>query len=201
MVIMSRSRMGLVALPICIFMPRLLPLLGQSWAWLAGSMVATSMAVTFAPLRLRVEAGIATINNMRAGSNRVRNTLERMAIERWDAEAFWFGHGRVAPGSHLVEFMPIGSHHTWFGLLFVKGLIGFMALALPFLIHAALITKDAIHHPRGRLPLGLMMVLIILSIGENIEIEAYLLWPALMALGIHARQMAARKSDLGHGAH
>ncbi|MBL1435593.1 MAG: O-antigen ligase domain-containing protein [Rhodobacteraceae bacterium] len=198
MVIMSRSRMGLIALPICVFIPRMLPLLGQVWVWMAGSMVAASMAAVFAPLRVEVEHSIAAINNMRAGSNRVRSTLERMAVERWESEAFWFGHGRVAPGSHLVEFMPIGSHHTWFGLLFVKGLVGFMALALAFFIHAALIAKDAVYHPRGRLPLGLMMVLMILSLGENIEIEAYLLWPALMALGIHARQMATGPSDLGH---
>ena len=37
---------------------------------------------------------------------------------RIEIDAFWFGHGTVAPGPHLVEYMPIGSHHTWFGLLF-----------------------------------------------------------------------------------
>jgi hypothetical protein len=43
--------------------------------------------------------------------------------------------------------------------------------------------------PRGRLPLGIMMTLTLLSFGENIEIEAYLLWPGLMVLGIHAREI------------
>ena len=31
--------------------------------------------------------------------------------------------------------------------------------------------------------------MIVLSFGENMEIEAYLLWPALLMLGIHAREM------------
>ena len=42
-----------------------------------------------------------------------------------------FGHGIVERGSHLVEFMPIGSHHTWNGLLFIKGGVGMLALAVP----------------------------------------------------------------------
>lgn len=201
MVLMSRSRMGLIALPVCIAFPRMLPLLGHTWAWLFGSVLAGSMTVLFIPLRNWLENTMAAISNMRAGSSRVRGTLQRIAVERWESEAIWFGHGRVAPGSHLVEYMPIGSHHTWFGLLFVKGVIGVLALAIPFFIHLMLITKDAIYHPRGRLPLGLMMVLTILSLGENIEIEVYLLWPALVALGIHARQMADDRSDPRHDPH
>jgi hypothetical protein len=38
-----------------------------------------------------------------------------------------------------------------------------------------------------------MIVFLILSMGENIEIEAYLMWPALLLLGIHLREMAERK--------
>ena len=38
--------------------------------------------------------------------------------------------------------------------------------------------------------MGIMMTFTLLSFGENIEIEAYLLWPALMMLGTHAREIA-----------
>jgi len=34
-----------------------------------------------------------------------------------------------------------------------------------------------------------MMTLTLWSFGENIELEAYLLWPALLVLGIQAREM------------
>jgi hypothetical protein len=50
---------------------------------------------------------------------------------------------------------------------------------------------DAALRPRGYLPLGILLVIVMLSFGENIEIEAYLLWPGLMVLGIHAREVAA----------
>jgi hypothetical protein len=74
-------------------------------------------------------------------------------------------------------------------LLFVKGLVGFLALLVPFVWQMVLALKDAIMGPRGRLPLGIMMTLTLLSFGENIEIEAYLLWPGLIVLGIHAREI------------
>jgi hypothetical protein len=54
--------------------------------------------------------------------------------------------------------------------------------------------KDSALGPRGRLPLGIMMTLTILTFGENIEIEAYLLWPGLVLLGIHAREMATDRA-------
>jgi len=70
-----------------------------------------------------------------------------------------------------------------------KGLVGFLALLVPFVWQLVLALKDAAKGPRGRLPLGIMMTLTMLSFGENIEIEAYLIWPGLIVLGIHAREI------------
>ena len=136
------------------------------------------------------QASVAAFKGARADSTRVREALQRIAFERWREEAPWFGHGTVQPGPHLVEYMPIGSHHTWFGLLFVKGLVGFGALFVPLVAHLVVVVADATRHPRGRLPLGILMTLILLSFGENLEIEAYMFWPALLMLGVHLREMA-----------
>ena len=46
------------------------------------------------------------------------------------SDLIW-GHGTVERGPHIVEYMPIGSHHTWNGLLFVKGMVGYAGLAVP----------------------------------------------------------------------
>jgi hypothetical protein len=35
------------------------------------------------------------------------------------------------------------------------------------------------------------MTMVLLSFGENIEIEAYMLWPGLVMLGVHLREMQA----------
>ncbi len=195
MVLLSKSRMSLVALVVCTMGPRLLPLVIRSWAWMVASALAAAMAALAVPLIRSAGDAVAAFKAARADSTRVRETLQRIAEERWWTEAKWFGHGTVAPGPHLVEYMPIGSHHTWYGLLFVKGIVGFCALLVPMLWQLALALKDAALGPRGRLPLGLMLVFVILSFGENIEIEAYLLWPALLVLGIHAREMAADRRE------
>ncbi|PYG31910.1 hypothetical protein C8N36_104335 [Pelagimonas varians] len=188
MIFASKSRMGLVGLVACTLGPRMMPLVLRSWAWMIVAGLTASLGVIGVRLVQALSDGVAAFKGARADSTRVRATLQSIAKERWQEEAVWFGHGTVQPGPHLVEYMPIGSHHTWFGLLFVKGVVGFLAFAVPLIWQTSIALIDAARGPRGRLPLGLCMVLILLSFGENIEIEVYLLWPALVILGIHARE-------------
>ncbi len=191
MILASKSRMGLVGLVACTVGPRLLPLVLKGWAWHVTAALTASLAVVGTALLSFVQNGITAFKEARADSTRVRETLQRIAEERWQNDAFWFGHGTVQPGPHLVEYMPIGSHHTWFGLLFVKGVVGFLALAVPLGLHICVVMADAARTPRGRLPLGILMTMVLLSFGENIEIEAYMLWPGLVMLGVHLREMQA----------
>jgi hypothetical protein len=190
MIFASKSRMGLVGLVACTIAPRMMPLLLKGWAWQVVAGLTASMAVFGTIIATSATNAVSAFKGARADSTRVRATLQRIASERWQNEAFWFGHGTVHPGSHAVEYMPIGSHHTWFGLLFVKGFVGLIGLLIPFAWQTLLSLIDAARGPRGRLPLGVMMTLTLLSFGENIEIEAYLLWPGLIILGIHAREMS-----------
>jgi hypothetical protein len=190
MILASKSRMGLVGIVACTVGPRMLPFVLRGWAWQLVAGLTTSLALIGPALATMGLDAVATFKGARADSTRVRETLQRIAGERWINEAFWFGHGRVAPGSHAVEYMPIGSHHTWWGLLFVKGLVGMLALFIPFVWQMWMALLDAAKGVRGRLPLGIMMTLTLLSFGENVEIEAYMLWPALVILGIHARECA-----------
>lgn len=197
MIFMSKSRMGLVGLVACTMGPRMLPLILQGWAWQMAAGLAASLAVIGTWLLQTLKDGVSTFKNARADSTRVRETLQRIAGERWWNDAFWFGHGRVQPGAHIVEYMPIGSHHTWWGLLFVKGVVGFWALFVPLVWHIGVIVIDGVKHPRARLPLGIMMTIVLLSFGENLEIEAYMLWPSFVILGLHLREMAddAKEKD------
>ena len=85
------------------------------------------------PLINWLSSGYADIKASRPDSTRVRQTLERLALQRWESEAPIWGHGIVEKGPKIVEGMPIGTHHSWYGLLFVKGIVGLLALAIPLI--------------------------------------------------------------------
>jgi hypothetical protein len=122
----------------------------------------------------------------RAGSTRVRMALKRIAIDRWEREAPLWGHGVVEPGPHLVEAMPIGSHHTWAGLLFVKGVSGFVALAVPMAATLVDLLRRA-SSPRyalGSTGLAMIVILLLYTFGENLEILVYLYWPGMVIMGM-----------------
>ena len=139
-----------------------------------------------------INDSIGAFRAARASSSRVREALGKIAMERWRAEAPFFGHGVVQRGSHYVEFMPIGSHHTWYGLLYVKGVVGVAALALPLLwtfIEMLVLSESS---ALGRVGLSVVFLLVFYSGGENLEILSYLFWPALLLLGAAHREAGQR---------
>jgi hypothetical protein len=131
-----------------------------------------------------IESFNEAFRGARAGSSRVRAALGRIALDRWQKEAPIWGHGVVERGPHLVEYMPIGSHHTWFGLLFVKGAVGFVALAVPLLWSFVDLLIKAQKSDTARTGLSIVLVLFLYTFGENLEILAYLFWPGLVMLGL-----------------
>lgn len=193
MIYFSKSRMSLVSLSVCIIVPRLMPFLTRPLAWFGLSIGASSLAVFGDTVLGAIVSAVEGFRTARVSSSRVRDTIQNIGYYRWKSEAVWFGHGTVERGPHIVEYMPIGSHHTWYALLFVKGIVGFLTFLLLMVWHLFLVLKDAILSDRGRLPLALMLNLLILTFGENIEIEVYLLWPAFVLLGIHAKELNEKK--------
>lgn len=120
----------------------------------------------------------------RADSSRVRAALKEIAFYRARTEAPIWGHGVVQQGPHLVEFMPIGSHHTWAGLAFVKGMVGFYSLAIPMFLSFLILLIKAQKYETARRGLAVLFILFLYTFGENLEILAYLYWPGLIIIGI-----------------
>ena len=182
-IVLCKSRMSLMGVVVGVAAPRLLPLVLRGWAWGAMAVLSTAMVVVGT-------LAVATLGElwegfraMRANSTRVRDTLQSIAKERWATEAPWFGHGSVEPGAHVTEHMLIGTHHTWFGLLFVKGAVGALMFAIPMVWTLLTLMRLCIVSPRGRLPLGLFLGMLLFSFGENLEVLVYMLWPALVVIG------------------
>ncbi|GAA0283676.1 hypothetical protein GCM10009127_26380 [Alteraurantiacibacter aestuarii] len=186
--LLSQSRLALVALVVIWPLSFGISRLGKAWLWWAAAPVVLGLGLLAPSLVALAEQAASDFSSARADSSRVREILGRIAIERWQTEAPWFGHGIVEQGPHLVEFMPIGSHHSWYGLLFVKGTMGLLALAIPLIMALAAMAWLAVRDPLGRIGLSMVLVMCLYSFGENLEILAYLYWPALVVIGIAARR-------------
>lgn len=188
MCLMSQSRLALLAMIVVGATTYGFSRISRSWiiglaavAVLFAGMLAGRLIEAFSDATARFSAA-------RAASSRVRATLGRIALQRWESEAPIWGHGVVERGPHLVEFMPIGSHHSWYGLLFVKGIVGFFALLVPIVWSTCEMLVKAQSSRTARSALAMMIILILYSFGENLEILVYLFWPAMVVIGIATRQ-------------
>ena len=186
--LMTASRLTLIAIPGVLAICYILSSLTRPVLAAAGAGVATIGSFTLPQILLFVQELGDRFNGARAASTRVRALLRSIALHRWQSEAFWFGHGIVEKGPHIVEHMPIGSHHTWFGLLFVKGIIGLLALAVPLAVTFVELVVKAQSDRVARCALGVVIVCFFYTFGENFEALAYLIWPGLVVIGIAARR-------------
>ncbi len=179
-----KSRLALVSLLLTPVFTNLLSRLSRPLVLMLLG-VTSAIAGAFAPAITSLFDDIMTkFTEARAASSKVRRILKEIAGHRWETEAPIWGHGVVEAGPHVAEFMPIGSHHTWFGLLFVKGLVGFYSLAIPMLLSFFVLVIRSQRYEVAKVGLGVLITLFLYTFGENLEILAYLYWPGLIVMGI-----------------
>ncbi len=184
----SQSRLSLIAVPMLLVILPLLSSLLRAWPAAIAASLLTLGTLVLTQITDALDDAVQAFMGARADSSRVRSALARIAYHRWETEAPIFGHGVVERGSHLVEFMPIGSHHTWHGLLFVKGAVGFAALVLPLAWSFCELLAKAQRDAVARAAFGMVLVLVFNSFGENLEILAYLAWPGLLVIGVASKR-------------
>ena len=181
---MSQSRLAILVAPVIGIVIIGLSNLTRPMVFSA-STAASVAALPFFDILIRMlEDAQDRFKNARAASSRVRATLQSIARHRWWNEAPIWGHGTVERGPHLVEFMPIGTHHTWNGLLFVKGIVGFTALAAPMACSGVELMAKAQTDRAARAALGVLLVIFIYTFAENMETLIYLFWPGMVIIGI-----------------
>lgn len=122
-------------------------------------------------------------NAARASSSSVRDTLKRIALDRFKEAPIW-GHGAVERGPHLVQFMYIGSHSTFYGVLFIKGIVGFFAFVIPLTYSFFNLLIKAQKSETAKAGLSIILILISYSFAENLEFLAYIFWPGLLMMGL-----------------
>lgn len=157
--------------------------------WILATLVVCTILLLGEPIIQHIFNTYEEIKQARPKSTQVRAALEDIALQRWESEAPIWGHGIVEAGPKSVEFMPIGSHHSWLGLLFVKGIVGFFALFIPMLLTGLYLLIETPHSKTARIGLLLFIILVCYSFTENLEILTYLFWPALIWIGMALNPM------------
>ena len=184
MILLSQSRAGLAIFIMLFPMVLFADKLKQPWFLLAAGVLLPAMLLLSEPIYTWLMDSYEQVKQQRPGSTRVRQALANIALQRWQAEAPIWGHGIVERGPAIVEGMPIGSHHSWYGLLFVKGVVGVVALAVPMLLTSIYLIWQTQFNDTARMALCMMAVFICYSFFENLEILSYLYWPAMLIVGM-----------------
>lgn len=187
MVLLCKSRMALLCMMVSWPLAFSISKLSRGWPMFLAGVASLFGGLFAAPIIDTLTATLDKVNGMRAGSNRVRGALNDMAFDRWWTEARVWGHGIVERGPHHVEYMPIGSHHTWLGLLFVKGAIGFLAMMVAMIWTTLDLAITSQNRTTARGGLAIIFVMWFFSFSENLEMLAYLYWPGLVLIGISLR--------------
>jgi hypothetical protein len=188
--VMSQSRLAAISLPAVTLMVVFLSNLTRPAPFVIAAVIIILAVLSYDQIWAAYDYATDMFVKSRADSSYVRATLQSIAQHRWTMEAPVWGHGIVERGPHLVQFMPIGSHHTWNGLLYVKGAIGFGALAVALSSTFFWVLLQAQADRLARAALAVLLIIVLYSFGENLEILVYLIWPGLLIVG------AALKHDL-----
>ena len=194
MILLSQSRVGLGIFIVIVPVFLLAKQLENPWVLITIGLLIPIVIVFSESLYELVMDLYQQAKELRPESTRVRSALQNLAVQRWQAEAPIWGHGVVESGDKFVEFMPIGSHHTWFGLLFIKGLVGFIALAVPMGLSMIYFLFYFQQNIQVRTALCFLIVFFGYSFFENLEILTYLYWPALFWIGMAFKQIQGRSS-------
>jgi hypothetical protein len=150
----------------------------------------------FSSLLLRVTTDFKdAFLDARSESTKVRKALIDVAFERSKEAPIW-GHGTQEPSPKALEHMPIGSHTTWGGLMFVHGLAGLVAFLVPMLCTFIELLIKAQKSTMAKVGLSVLLVLVFFSSGENIDSLAYLCWPAWVIIGIALKESVQSPSSV-----
>lgn len=199
MIIFSVSRLAIVCLPFVLVSVWFLTNFMRPWVQLASSAISFISGLVAVNIIDGLEWLKQAVNSIRkdsSSSSRTRDLIYAMTLDKWRNEAPVWGHALNAEeGPGALAHMPIGSHQTWYGLLYTHGLVGFV----PFLLVVAGSLIDLLikaqQDSEAKLALSILIVILMSSFTDNIQLFAYMYWAGLLMIGIVWSQDASVESS------
>jgi hypothetical protein len=185
MVIGSVSRLAILCIPLVLCLLWLSISFVRIEVQLGASLMSFLLGIWSSALINWIKTIQQKFDQFRPGSSNIRAAIRQMTLNRWWTEAPVWGHGIVlSKGPASIGHMPLGTHHAWYGVLYLHGLVGFFAFAIPLFITLVNLVSQVRTVLMAKVGLSIILVLMIFSFGDNIENLAYLYWPGLLILGI-----------------
>ncbi len=192
MIVFSWSRLAIVSLILVPTAVYFLSNIIRPWMHFAASIAFFLSGLFFANIVSLLDFLHNQVDSIRKDSKSSSNTREAiysLTLYRWKNEALIWGHGVIEDkGPSVIEHYPIGSHNTWYGLLYLHGLVGFSAFFIAILWTFIDLLIKAQSNSQAKLCLGLFIVILLSSLTDNIQTFAYMFWPALLMLGINFKK-------------
>lgn len=181
--ICSGSRAAVVALPLALILTWILSRAAKPYLLIAYGVAATLVGIAWAPVTEALRAYVDRVRGSRPGSTRVRDTLDRIALDRFP-DAPIFGHAVPERGPKIVEHMPIGSHNTFTALLFLRGIVGFAAYVIGLAASFLNLWWTSLTMTVAFCGLQVWWILVFNSRYDSAEVTIYLVWQSLVVMGI-----------------
>lgn len=188
MIIGSFSRAAIVCLPFILLLVWFLGQLTQPTTYVTLGITSFITSIFTPQLLNLVQTSREQFDSFRASSSEVRGLLVNLALDRWNEAPIW-GHAVVTP---WMNTPGIGTHHTWVGLLFIRGIVGLTAFILPLTWSFIDLLYKAQKSSTAKVGLSIILVLFIFSSVVDISYIVHLYWLGLIMLGI------ALKEKLNH---
>ena len=198
MTVLSVSRLAVLCLPFTIVSVWLLTNFYRPWVQITAGL-GSFLSGILAPILINWGSAFwSQFHSFRASSSRVRLILVRMTLYRWRNEAPIWGHGiGDSRGPAITKHMPLGSHHTWFSLLFTHGIVGCIAFAVAMIWSFIDLVIKAQNYQLAKVGLSILLVILVFTISEKVNTLAYLYWPGLIIIG-KAFQVSNGEWEMGH---
>jgi hypothetical protein len=192
MIIFSWSRLAVVSLVLVPIVIYLLSNIIRPWMQFLASITCFLSGLFFVNIMNFLDFSQNLVDSLREDSRDSSNTREAiysLTLDRWKNEAFVWGHGIIGEkGPSATDHYPIGSHNTWYGLLYLHGIVGFIPFFIAIVWTFIDLLIKAQSNRQAKLCLSLLIVILLSSFTDNIQTFAYIFWPALLMLGIQWKQ-------------
>lgn len=187
LLLLARARTGIICTAVAIAFFHLLSIRRRYLLLIAGAGVIVLSAFA-GPITRGAEEARDYLHALRWDSSLDRNNLKSIALSGWRyGERPALGNGTSIPGGAVVTHVPIGTHDSLAGGLFLRGALGVSLMLLPILVTLVFGSVSGTS-PTHRIVAASAAVMVIYTYSQTLTEIFMFMWPLFLLIGAASRQ-------------